>query len=444
MIKRIVSVLLAGLLLSFAAFAEVSDSPAVECARAVLEAFDAGDYPAIVEMLNADARAAVNADMIQQAWDIQLAQLGELQGVESISEQVSGNQRYAVFLLRHVNGAQALTVGLDQDNLISTLQISPYIETKDAVERALPDGVEELGTTLFDGTERELSAAIVRPIGADEHTPYVILIQGSGTSDMDETIGPNKPFRDLSYDLAVLGIGSLRFDKMPYAHPEFDYSTAESEYLEPVLEALSVLREETGATHIYAAGHSQGGILTPWLISESGEDGFAGGIVLAGTPKQLWEISYQQNLTVIESLSEAQQAVSLEQVDAERARAESLAEMSDEEARGNTVFGISAYYLKHMGSLDEIALAQSIERPLLFLWGEQDFQVIREDYEAWQDALGEGALYTYITYPELNHLFMPAEEGDSILNASAAYARAAAVDNRVSVDIAGWIRAQLS
>lgn len=41
----------------------------------------------------------------------------------------------------------------------------------------------------------------------------MVLVAGSGPNDRDETIGPNKPFRDLAFGLALQGIASLRYDK---------------------------------------------------------------------------------------------------------------------------------------------------------------------------------------------------------------------------------------
>ena len=49
--------------------------------------------------------------------------------------------------------------------------------------------------------------------------PAVVLLAGSGPLDRDETIGRNKPFKDLAWGLASRGVAVLRFDKVTYAHP---------------------------------------------------------------------------------------------------------------------------------------------------------------------------------------------------------------------------------
>ena len=39
------------------------------------------------------------------------------------------------------------------------------------------------------------------------------MVHGSGPNDRDETVGPNKLFRDLADSLAAYGIASLRYEK---------------------------------------------------------------------------------------------------------------------------------------------------------------------------------------------------------------------------------------
>ena len=132
----------------------------------------------------------------------------------------------------------------------------------------------------------------------------------------------------------------------------------------------------------------------------------------------------------------------LAQIEAEEEKGLRLAWMSDQEAALETVFGMPAVYLAHMARIDQAQIAKESTKPFLFLWGGADFQVERGAFDAWRDRLGEDERFVYITYPGLNHLFMPAGEEDSILSAQAAYETPKAVDAKVSADIAAWIMAQ--
>ena len=396
----------------------------IPLAEKVLECFMGGEYAAISEMLSDEVRAAVSAEALEAAWQGQLALLGQLQ-----TAQFAEQQGYSVALLTHENGKQQLIVGLNESGEISTLLLQPVAEAPQASERALPEGVEAYNVKLFEGTEKALNAQIVAPVNG---TVFAVLVHGSGPSDMDETVGGCKPFRDLAYDLAAQGVGSIRFDKMTYAHPELGAETVEDEYLTSAKEALRVLKAETAAERVIVIGHSQGGMLMPWLAAECG---FDGGVALAGTPKQLWEISWQQNLAILETLTGEQRAAAQAQIEAERQRAENLNALDD----GETVFGLPVKYLKHMAQLDQIELAKASDVPMLFMWGDADFQVSRSDFEAWKICLGEDERFEYIEYANLNHLFMQAQEGDSAANASAVYARGGQMDSRVAADIAAWL-----
>lgn len=432
--KKWLALCLLVFMLPLGAYAELSGDQLLQEARAVCSDLVEGRFDALTERFNAPMRDAVDAELLRASWAAITEQLGAYQGVQG--EQPLGSNASVSFSLAFEDGAAALTVTFDETGDIAGLLLQPQIDYV-AVEKPLPAGAQEMHTALFAGTERELRAAIVTPPELTDATPYVLLVHGSGASDMDETVGPNKPFRDIAYDLAALGVASMRFDKVNFAHPELPIETVEQEYLQPVREALRVLRKETGATDVYVAGHSEGGILTPWLVRECG---FTGGIVLAGTPKSLWEMSYDQNLLSIELMPEAQRAELLQVVEAERARAESLLQMSDEEARAQTVFGVSAFYLRHMEGLDQIAIAQETRKPFLFLWGEADLQVNRDAFESWEKGLGESPLYAYVTYPGLSHLFIQTEEGDSFANLMQSYMRPATVDPSVAKDIADWIQ----
>ena len=403
----------------FAAFAEGAD---------VLNAFLSGDYKQIEGMLNEEMRAAIGADALAQGWQMQLAQLGAFVAVHEVSEQ-GGAQ---VLTLKHENGAQNLIVAYDGDGKIAGLMLQPAVIPQED-DRALPENAAEVDVLLFAGTEKELRAQIIAP---QEAAAYVVLAHGSGPSDMDETIAANRPFRDLAYDLAALGVGSIRFDKITYAHPDLPCETVEQEYLAPVREALRVLKEHTGTEDAYLIGHSLGGMLMPWLVEQCG---FAGGAALAGTPRKLWEISYQQNLDTIALLPPEQQGMLKAQVEAERQRALALAEMSDEEARGVTVFGMSAVYLRHMEKLDQAAIAKTLQKPMLFLWGENAVQVSREAFEAWQEQLGHGEWYQYEVLPGLNHLFMPSDGSANVATVMAEYSIPARMDSRVAQIIRSWL-----
>ena len=65
--------------------------------------------------------------------------------------------------------------------------------------------------------EWALPATLTMPAGTGP-LPAVVLVHGSGPDDRDETVGANKPFKDLAAGLASRGIAVLRYDKRTKVH----------------------------------------------------------------------------------------------------------------------------------------------------------------------------------------------------------------------------------
>jgi len=91
-----------------------------------------------------------------------------------------------------------------------------------------------------------LKGTITVPKGADSF-PIVVFVHGSGPADRDETIGLNKPFRDLAWGLASMGIASLRYDKRTYTYgkrmqEEGIFPTIEQEVIEDACAAINTVR----------------------------------------------------------------------------------------------------------------------------------------------------------------------------------------------------------
>jgi len=431
--KRCMLALLCMALMAGAAFAQ-EESLAVQ-AQAVLQAFMSGEYEAIAAQFDENMAAAVDANGLEGAWESVAAQYGAVTGVVGAQEDPASGA--AALVIEHEYGQTALTVVRDEAGRIAGLSIAPMQQAAQTVQRDLPEGVTAQPVTLFAGTQRELKGELLLPQNAGEDTPYAVLVHGSGPSDMDETIGACKPLRDLAYDLAELGVGSLRFDKITYACPQYPLETVEEEYLEPAAEALAVLKAAVGPCRAVLIGHSQGGMLAPWLVSACG---FDGGVALSGTPWQLWEVSCAQNMALIDMMPEAQREVLAIQIRYEQEKAQRLAEMTDEEAAKTTVFGVNAVYQRYLARMDQAQIAAESGKPYLFLWGEKDVQVERAAFDAWEERLGSDARFTYKRYPGLNHLLMPAGEGDSVANVQEAYNTPNVMDKQVAADIAQWLK----
>ena len=68
------------------------------------------------------------------------------------------------------------------------------------------------------GTEFPLNGKLTLPDGVEGPVPAVVMVHGSGSSNMDEKVMKLTPFRDLAEGLARRGIASIRYDKRSFAH----------------------------------------------------------------------------------------------------------------------------------------------------------------------------------------------------------------------------------
>ncbi len=259
--------------------------------------------------------------------------------------------------------------------------------------------------------------------------PAVVLVHGSGPNDRDESIGPNKPFRDIAEGLASRGIAVLRYDKRtkvygPQAALSKDF-TVEQETIDDALRALALLREqhEIDPKRLFLLGHSLGGYLGPRIAERDPQ--LAGLIILAGSTRPLEDLIVEQ----MEYLGTP--ADQLEKVKQQAAEIRAL-----QNAEGAPILNAPRSYWLDLNKYDPKAEIQKLHCRILVLQGGRDYQVTQPDYAGWQAALKGHTNVTFHLYPALNHLFI-AGEGKS---KPAEYEKAGHVSAEVIDDIAGWMK----
>ncbi|KHF41700.1 hypothetical protein LQ50_03085 [Halalkalibacter okhensis] len=297
------------------------------------------------------------------------------------------------------------------------------------------------------GTPYELGATLTLPEEYVGRLPAVVLVQGSGPSDRDSAVYSYKPFRDIAWGLAEQGIAVLRYDKRTYTYgsemsqEEIAEFTVYEETVEDAILAADLLKKDPriDANHVYVIGHSLGGMLAPRIEATGGE--FAGLIIMAGSPRSLWEIIYDQNMALLALEKESDRQEPKKQIEEEYEKAMRLESFSEEEIKDKTIFGIPAFYFKGLESYDPKELLSKIEKPLLILQGEDDIQVyLEKDFALYEDLLKDRENATLISYPGLNHFFIRYEgEKKGTIDE---YQHPGVVHPDVISDMARWVMEQ--
>ncbi|MGD2207118.1 MAG: alpha/beta fold hydrolase, partial [Anaerolineae bacterium] len=310
--------------------------------------------------------------------------------------------------------------------------VSPdYVDTEAFEERNL----------VIGASGWVMPATFTFPVGEGPF-PVVLLVHDSGPHDRDETVGLNKPFRDLAWGLASQGIAVLRYEKRTKTHPERIQAiqqryTIYDEAVNDAVAAVSLLAKmkDVDAERVYVLGHGLGGMLVPRIGALAPD--IAGFIVLAGTTRPLEDVYLAQVSYAFEfdgELSDQEQAT-LEEAKEQVARVKDP-DLSAETPPSQLPRGIPGSYWLDLRGYDPAEAAKDLTQPMLVLQGERDFQITVEDFEGWRAALSLRTDVEFQLYPALNHLFV-AGEGPSMPNEE--YAAPGHVAAHVIGDIVDWI-----
>lgn len=293
------------------------------------------------------------------------------------------------FLIACEPGAIGLALTVGADGLVGNLQVV-----------APPAPV-----TVVTGPY-QLPAQLTLPAGAGPF-PAAVLVHGSGPNDMDETIGPNKPFRDIANGLAAHGIATLRYTKRTrqYGASLPKDITLREETVDDALSAVQLLRRTPGidGKRIFVIGHSLGAFAAPRIAAA--DAAIAGVVLLAGNTRPV-DVLLDEQIKYLGGKPEQAAAIKKSMPEA---------------------------YWKDL-AVNPVPLAASIRTPMLILQGERDYQVTMEDFKGWKAI--ESARVTCKSYPAMNHLFQPGQGKAK----PSEYQMVAPFSPVVIDDIARWMR----
>jgi pimeloyl-ACP methyl ester carboxylesterase len=297
--RRIVAFSLLTLFAAAFAVAAPDDKGPEDVAREFVTLLSEEKFAEAVKLYDETMSKALPADGLAETWKRMLWSTGVFE--KQIGVRTERVQVYeAVFVTCKFERAYIdIRVVLDRDLRVSGLFFLPGSPPGEKIATAgytRPDGIREMEVTVGTG-EWALPGTLTLPKG-DGPFAAAVLVHGSGPNDRDESVGSNKPFRDLAWGLAARGVAVLRYDKRSLVHGEKMVEvtdlTVQGEVIDDVLAAVALLRgtETIRPDLIFVVGHSLGGMLVPRIAEQESE--VAGFVILAGPTRPLGVLLLEQ------------------------------------------------------------------------------------------------------------------------------------------------------
>ncbi|MGA7936823.1 MAG: alpha/beta fold hydrolase [Kovacikia sp.] len=411
-------------------------------ASQVVDLLAKGKFAEVTQKFDPTMQKGLSTEKLKQIWQAVVAEAGPFK--RQISSRTEKVQQYDVVSVTCEFAKAKLDVQLtfDRAQKIAGLHLLPSNQAaKDTYQPPAyvkRDTFEEQAVTIGSGASA-VSGVLTLPKGEGPF-PAVVLVQGSGPHDRDETIGPNKPFRDLAWGLSSQNIAVLRYDKRTLVHPEqFSGSfTVKEEVTDDAIAAIALLRQTKSINpkQIFVLGHSLGGMLAPRIAQQ--DPALAGLIILAGNTRPFEDLFVAQSIYLAslrdKMTSREKQTIAVFKQQAERIKSRDLAKAKPTEI----ILGAPPAYWLDLRSYNQREVAKQLNQPLFVLQGERDYQVTLEDFRGWQKALSDRKNVTLKTYPALNHLFMSGEGKSN----PAEYQTPNHIDETIVNDIANWVKQQ--
>ncbi len=406
-----------------------------KCTADYINQFINNNFDEFYQSATKKAQQQITASVLKQGWDMLIGITGkpgkvisstytQQDGVHIVSERLEGTLYDIIITITYLSDGHP-------DGIHITF--APKNPPK-------PQSTKKWKECPVTVGKNKLPGMLTLPKGVKK-PPVIIMIQGSGSSDMNESFGttPNRMFEDIAHGLANQGVATLRYNKRTYQYPFVAEVTIEYEMLEDAASAVKLLSKDTriDTNQIYLLGHSLGGMLAPKITADNPK--IKGFISMAGTLRPLEDVIYDQDKAAADaetSLSEQQKSIYLEQVKADVNKVKNL-----DSCNVSSLFNMPINYWKSLNAIDRIPLVKKLKVPMLIMQGAADFQVYPDkDFKLWKTTLKNHKNVTYRLYEGLSHMFMTNQISENGAPDITLYNAPNHVDPSVINDIAIWVK----
>ena len=407
-------------------------------ADSFFDSMDKGNFEEAHGFFDESVKGQITPDELKLFWLRLGNSMGAYQSVDGAKNSIKGDYFQVILTCGFSKGTQTFTFVFNKAEKLLGFFVTPVAAE---AEYAAPTYAD---TTLYKETEinikfeeGQMAGVFTSPKNVSSF-PVVIMIHGSGPSDMDETVGPNKPFKDLAAGLAAKGIGSIRYVKRSMVYPRlFNKAfTVKQEVIDDALSAINLANTLPGVnkSQIYLFGHSLGGMLAPRIATLAPS---LSGIILAAAPaRKLSDLISEQNTFIYKSSGDTSTAGKKQfiesSIEIDKTRLLKLGDIAPD----SIILGAPATYWIDLNNHDQLATSKKIKNRILILQGGNDFQVSVQDFNIWRTTLASNKNASFKLYPDINHLLSTQKEKGT----GAQYRIPANVSADLINDISVWIK----
>jgi dienelactone hydrolase len=451
---RLPLIALAASMLLVTPFARAATGEPVELCAArsatLLDALVHADYAAAGGDFAPELAGKIDAGKLKQSWAAVQGQAGSYVSSAPVQKLYANDRPLFVTQLNLAKAPLDMVIACDAQGRIAMLRFAPPISVALTTQKTAAHGVQ--AHVEADGVRVSpldvptpvgpLRGALTLPAGHGLF-PAVVLVAGSGAHDMDETVGPNRPFSDIADGLARLGIASLRYDKRTFDYPSrWNGKSApaiDAEVTDDAVTAAHLLarQDEVDPHQVFVIGHSLGAMMAPRIGERDAQ--LAGLVLMAAPARGIFDVLEQQARERSAKAGESPAAIA-KAVQAYVAEQKLLAAVGPGQPAPQGKFdgGPQSYWLS-WSLVDPVAAAKKLSMPMLILQAGDDFQISPTlDFARWKRELAGRTHTAFKLYPGLSHLFMPAGKTGTLDD----YTAPAHVDAQVVGDIAKWVKQQ--
>jgi len=416
----------------------------------LVTSFASGDYKAVHASFDPKMAKAVTVKMLELGWIKKTKGLGPFVGHELIHHVEEEGLTTVLARLRFEHGTRAIKVARAQNGLVVGIRVDTEVRLMPARRPQTPKGPfpytrqDVRFKNAQDGTE--LAGTLTLPKGISR-APVVVLLSGSGPQDRDSTVAKHKPFWVIADHLSRNGIGVLRVDDRGVGQSGgADRAPNFSDFEGDAKAAVAFLRKTEGVdpAKVGLLGHSQGGMIAPWVAANDPKIAFV--VMLAGPGVDGIEVLMRQYLDILrvsgvkeetlkqiepmhrKTLELAMNGAPKIEVRAQLIQEIRLAtsflpahgtpEQIEAYIQGSADQAIGALLLpwyRDFANFKTSTWLKKLQCPVLALVGEKDIQVAADpNLAATEAALKAGGNKNYKVkkIPGLNHLFQTAKTGN--------------------------------